>query len=181
MIKFSLKATIFLLALFLAGSCINKNEPKLVKSPSDILKEYQTQGVGRVISVPPAIVALLINQSELESTSLVNLLNSTQNILVLIAPLNSNKNINELQKDIDTQLNGINFRSLASISSENEQVEIKVLNSEDENFSEMVVIISDPKTLFCVNFSGNFPKETVAEVTTSENIGIISILNRFAQ
>lgn len=181
MIKTLIQAIAFTLALLLVSSCVNKGDSNSSKSSSDVLKSYQEQGVGKIISVPPAMAALLLDKAQPGNDSLASLLSNTQKVLFLIAPLDSKPKEQKLREDIASQLNEINFRSIATMDNGHEQVIVKTLSSEGENYSEMVVIVSNHKALVCVSFLGNFSQETVASLTLPKNIDILPELNRFLQ
>lgn len=181
MIKYFIHTLVLILTLSLFNSCVNDSSSKTAKTSADIFKKYQAQGMGRVISVPPAMVAIFLDETVPSNAKLKNLLNDTQKLLFLIMPLDSVSKEDELHKGINSKLKKINFQNLASIDNGSELIVVKILCSNDKNISEMVVIVSDHKTLFCVSFQGNIPHEKVISLTKPENIDIITNLNRFSR
>ncbi len=181
MIKSFTHTLVFILTLSLFSSCVNNTSSKSANTSGDIFKEYQAQGMGRVISVPPAMVAIFLDETVPSTAKLKDLLNDTKKLLFLIIPLDSASKEEELHRDINSQLRKIKFHNLASIDNGSEMIDVKVLCSDDKNISEMVVIVSNHKTLFCISFQGDIQYEKVISLTKPENIDIITNLNRFSR
>ena len=180
MIKKLTHNLVLIITLAMLFSCVNDGTREIPKTSADIFKEYQAQGVGKMISVPPAMVAIFLDETLQGNDKLISLLNDTKKLSFLIIPLDSKSKEDKLYKDLDSQLNKMTFNNLASIDNGSELIGVKVLCPNDKkNILEVVVLVSNHKTLFCVSFQGDIPHQKVIDLTKPENIGIISNLNRF--
>ncbi len=170
---------VFLVFLTLIG-CSPEPE-RNEKSTKDIYQSYRTEGIGEAFSIPPGLVSIFLDESKPGNAELKYLLEDIKHLNFLVVPNSTSVKDNEYFKDISTRLNSIDFQDLASINNGNEQIAVKILPSDSVNIQEMVVLVSNTQTLFCVSFQGDISLQKVANLTKPENIEVISNLKRLSR
>lgn len=164
--------------LFLMAACASNEEE--IETSRDIYSSYKEKGVASYFSVPPGIASVFIDEDEPGNAELKVLLKDLNHLNFLIIPNKHNVKDNIYLSDINERLNAINFIDLASINNGQEIVTVKILKSETDTIAdEMVVLVSNYESLFCVSFKGNISLSNIANLTKPENMEAMSNLNRF--
>ncbi|MFP4556968.1 MAG: DUF4252 domain-containing protein [Bacteroidales bacterium] len=170
--------TFAIIFLFLLAAC-NCTEEE-TETTDDICQSYTDKGVATFFSVPPGMASVFIDEEKTGNSELKALLNETDHLNFLIIPNSYNVKENVHLSDINQRLNAINFIDLASINSGQEIVTVKISKSKSDSIvDEMVVLVADYETLFCVSFKGTISLNNVANLTKPENLDAMSNLNRF--
>jgi hypothetical protein len=145
----------------------------------DIYQSYQSDGVASFFSIPPGLVSIFLTDDKAGNAELKELLSDTKQLSFLVIQNNSEVKENSHYSELNQRLNAINFKDLAVINSGNEIVIVKVVHDdESDKVREMVVIVSNYETLFCVSFKGNVSLNSIANLTKPENMEALSNLKR---
>lgn len=167
---------IFLVFLIL-GACNDSAEKQ--ETSIEIFQSYRDKGSASLLSIPPGLASIFLDEEQAGGTELLALLKDIKKLTFLIIPNASGSKENVCYSDINTRLNRILFRDLATINSGNEIITIKILSKDCANAEEMVVIVSNYQNLFCISFQGDISLAKVANLTQPDNIKVVSNLNRF--
>lgn len=176
-IKFRLPLIILITTLSTIWACTNESEKK--ESSLDIFQSYRDKGVGSLFSIPPGLASVFLDDEQPGNTELKALLSDTKKLTFLIIPNSSKSKENVYYSDINTRLNKILFQDLAAINSGSEIITVKIQADNTENANEMVVLVANYQSIFCVSFQGSISLTKIANLTQPDNISIISNLNRF--
>jgi hypothetical protein len=164
--------------LLLAGGCNSTNE-HADKTSKDIYVSYSEEGIGKTFSVPPGIVSVFLDESKVGNTELKLLLEDIRHLNFLIIPNLSSDVDNNHYADINKRLEDILFQDLASINNGAELIRVKILPKDSVAISEMIVLVSNEQSLFCVSFQGDINLTKVANLVKPENLEVVTNLNRF--
>jgi hypothetical protein len=168
---------ILLVTTFVFFGCNKK--PLKDKTSKDIYLSYHDKGVGSVFSVPPGLASVFLDEEQPGNLELKDLLSDINNLTFLIIPNNSDVKESTYYSEIDGRLDDINFQNLAVVNTGNEIVKVKVLNQDTEDISEMIILVSNYETLFCISFRGNINIQKITNLTKPENMVAVTNLNRF--
>lgn len=163
-----------LLVSLVVHSCTTEEKETSI----DIYRDFSQQNNGVFFSVPPGIASLLLDDQQKGTEELKKLLSNVNSLSFLI--INNNSGIKESLHfaDIDTKLREIDFVDLAMVNNGKEIVKIMV-QKDDYKVSEMVVLVSNYHTFFCVSFKGPLDIAKIANLAQPENIAAISNLDKF--
>lgn len=164
--------------MFLAVGC-NNNSEHTDKTSKDIYLSYRDKGVGKTFSVPPSMVSIFLDESKAGNAELKLLLEDIKHLNFLIIPSASSSDDENHFTDINERLDNIQFQDLASINNGNELVIVKILPTDSVNVSEMIVMVSNAQSIFCVSFQGDISLDKIAKLTRPENLEVVTNLNRF--
>jgi hypothetical protein len=135
--------------------------------------------VGKAFSVPPGMVSIFLDESKAGNAELKLLLEDIKHLNFLIIPNNLVGKEQSYFDDISNRLDLIQFQDLASISNAREQIMVKILSTDSVEVSEMVVMVLNAHSLFCVSFQGDISLDKIANLTKPENLEVVTNLNRF--
>lgn len=168
---------IFLVTTFFYIGCTEK--PVKKTTSKDIYQSYHDKGVGTVFSVPPGLASVFLDEEQPGNSELKDILTDINNLSFLIIPNEGEVKESAYYSEIDGLLDDINFQNLAMVNSGNEIVKVKVLNDDREDISEMIILVSNYETLFCISFKGNINIQKITNLTKPENMVAVTNLNRF--
>lgn len=166
----------FILIALLSWGCV-KNVEK-TETSRDIYQRYRDKGVGTYFSVPPGLASVFLDEDQAGNTELKDLLADIKQLSFLIIPNSCDVKENIYYSEIDSKLNTINFEDLAMINSGSEIVKVKISHN-DNKIDEMVILVSNYETLFCISFRGEISQKKIANLTRPENMVAVTNLNRF--
>jgi len=164
--------------VFLVFTACNEGSEKQETS-LEIFQSYRDQGTASLLSIPPGLASIFLDEEQPGSTELIALLKDIKKLTFLIIPNTSHSKESVCYSEINARLNRILFRDLASINSGNEIITVKILSKGSANAEEMVVLVSNYHSLFCISFQGDISLNKVAKLTQPDNIQVVSNLNRF--
>lgn len=164
--------------LLLAVGC-NPKEEQTDKTSKDIYISYRDKGVGKAFSVPPGMVSIFLDESKAGNAELKLLLEDIKHLNFLIIPNNLVEKELGYFNDISNRLEQIQFQDLASITNASEHIMVKILSTDSVEVSEMVVMVLNAHSMFCVSFQGDISLDKIANLTKPENLEVVTNLNRF--
>ncbi len=167
----------FIIVMFLSA-CQEIKEKE--ETSEDIYRSFELDKGASLFSVPPGMVSIFLDDSQVGNQELKAVLKDTKLLTFLILRNKSNVKESEAFSELSERLGSINFNDLAMLNNGNEIVRVKI-QREEKHVSEMVVIVSKYEVLYCVSFKGNLGLENVLNLNQPENFAAISNLNRFRQ
>jgi hypothetical protein len=172
------QALIVFTLLFLG--CDNSNsEQRQVETSHDIYKSYSDKSSATIFSMSPGFASLFLNDEISGNEELKDILRDVNQLTFLVVPNNTKTNENAHYIDINTRLENISYSDLALVQSSNQIVNVKISpNNTNDSISEMVVLVSNSESLFCVSFKGSIDLNKITSLTRPENMSAISNLNR---
>lgn len=180
MIRFNKKYYPLLwVALFFITFLGCNEAPEEIKSSKDIFQKYKDEGKGTYFQIPPGMVSVFLDQEKSGGPELIDLLSDVKKLTFLIVPNNTQSKESDHYSDINNMLETLKFQDLASINNGTELIKVKILPNESIKTEEMIVLVSNYQSLFCISFQGNIELSKIASLTKPENIEVISNLNRF--
>jgi hypothetical protein len=156
-----------------------KDAPEEIKFSKDIFQKYKDEGKGTYFQIPPGMVSVFLDQEKPGNLELIDLLSDVKKLTFLIVPNNTQSKESSHYSDINNMLEAIYFQDLASINNGTELITVKILPKGSVNTEEMIVLVSNYQSLFCISFQGIIDLSKIANLTKPENIEVISNLNRF--
>ncbi|HOP03216.1 MAG TPA: DUF4252 domain-containing protein [Tenuifilaceae bacterium] len=154
-------------------------EQEIEKSSFDIYKKYSKIDGAEVFSLPPQLVSVFLDDETTGNPEIKDLLQDVKFLTLLMIP-NKGKTKESIQfASISHELKELNYVDLTMVNNGNEIVKVKILR-DSSSIEELVVLISNYETLFCVSFIGEIQMNKIVNLTKPENMIAISNLNRLS-
>ena len=178
MLNISFRAIAFFIFLVLISWGCSESAEK-AETTRDVFQSYRDKGVGTYFSVPPGLASVFLDEDQAGNAELKDLLSDIKQLSFLIIPNSSEIKENIYYSELDTRLNAINFVDFAMINSGSEIVKVKISHNSNDQIDEMIILVSNYETLFCISFSGEIDHNKIANLTRPENMVAVTNLNRF--
>jgi len=170
--------TLLIILSFLSIFSCKQEKVKTISS-FDIYQSYNTNQKAVFFNVPPGLVTIFLDESQVGNTELKDLLLDTKQLSFLIfSRSNSYAKECKYYLELNNRLDSINFYDLAQINNGKEIVRVKV-EKNDTDYKELVVLVSNYDALYCISFKGKITPQKVVNLVKPENLGAVTNLDRF--
>ncbi len=172
----------YLIIIFIAFGAISCNHEKAKKVTSnDIYRSYCENSNASFFNVPPGIVSLFLDESKKGNAELKDILADVKELSFLIISRNTfEKHECQIYQEINQRLDSLKFYDVAQISNSKGLIRVKV-DRKAKYFNELVVLVSNNNTLYCISFKGKIHSKKVLNLVKPENVGAVANLDRFKQ
>jgi len=164
--------------LFLITLSCSKGKVRKINS-TDIYKSYNVSKKAIFFNVPPGLVSVFLDESQVGNIELIDLLTDTKQLSFLIFNRNNSSDKEcKYYYELSYRLDSLKFMDLAQINNGKEIVRVKV-DKDNKIYKELVVLVSNYDAMFCISFKGNISPQKVVNLVKPENVKAVTALDRF--